>query len=216
MISEHRGSPYRADAMQEAAALHVERAEYRQALNLYTELQATYSEIANAIGVQRRIDELVLLIGGLSKREAELYVTIENSGGAVSDTGRQAIIELARLAIYEDTATGIDVSTVVPLLEAVTEQARSAPAYAAQALFLLGEYHSRQAEFLRAAERYLEAAVTSSSDRDLAALSIYRAAEMYSTAGYTTETQVLLQRLEEEFQGSQWLEEARGLLGGAQ
>jgi len=216
LISEHRGSPYRADAMQEAAVLHVDRGEYRQALNLYTELQATYSEVAVAIGAQRRIDELVLLIGGLSQREAELYVTIESSGGAMSDAGRQAIIELARLAIYEDTATGIDVSTVVPLLEAVAEQARAAPAYAAQSLFLLGEYHSRQAEFLRAADRYLQAAATSSADRDLAALSIYRAAEMYSTAGRTTEMQTLLQRLEEDFPGSQWLEEARGLQGGAQ
>ena len=215
LISEHRASPYRADAMQEAAALHADRDEYRQALNLYTELQASYSEIAVAIGAQRRIDELVLLINGLSQREAELYVTIENSGGAVSDAGRQAIIELARLAIYEDTATGIDVSTVVPLLEAVAEQARVAPAYAAQSLFLLGEYHSRQTEFLRAADRYLQAAATSSADRDLAALSIYRAAEMYSTAGRTTEMQTLLQRLEEDFPGSQWLEEARGLQGGA-
>ncbi|MEE8440157.1 MAG: tetratricopeptide repeat protein [Spirochaetia bacterium] len=216
LISEHRGSPYRADAMQEAAALHVDRGEYRQALNLYTELQATYAEIAGATGTQRRIDELVLLINGLSQREAELYVTIESSGGAVSDSGRQAIIELARLAIYEDTATGIDVSTVVPLLEAVADQASVAPAYAAQSLFLLGEYHSRQAEFLRAADRYLQAAATSSADRDLAALSIYRAAEMYSTAGRTIETQTLLQRLEEDFPGSQWLEEARGLQGGVQ
>jgi len=104
----------------------------------------------------------------------------------------------------------------VPLLEAVAEQAPSAPAFAAQSLFLLGEYHSRQEEFLRAADRYLEAAATSSSDRDLAALSIYRAAEMYSTTGRTAETQTLLQRLEDDFPGSQWLEEARGLGGGVQ
>lgn len=215
LISEHRQSPYRADAMQEAAALHAERGDYRQALNLYTEIEASYPEVAGAIRARRRIDELVLLINGLSQREAELYVTIEDSGGAASDRGRQAIIELARLAIYEDTATGIDAGTVIPLLEQVSELERAAPAYAAQALFLLGEYHSKQREFLRAAERYLEAAAASSSDRDLAALSIYRAAEMYSTAGRRSETETLLERLEEDFPGSQWLEEARGLLGGS-
>jgi TolA-binding protein/lipopolysaccharide biosynthesis regulator YciM len=215
LTSEHPASPFRADAIREAAALHAERGEYRQALNLYTELLAAYEEVATAIGAERRINELVLLIGGLSEREAELYVTIEESGGAQSDTGRQAIIELSRLAIYEDTATQIDAATVVPFLESVAEVSNVAPAYAAQALFLLGEYYSRSREFLTAADRYLQAAANSSSDRDLAALAIYRAAEMYSTAGRTMEMQALLQRLEEEFPGSQWLEEARDLLGDA-
>jgi TolA-binding protein len=214
LIAENRGSPYRADAMQEAAALHVERGEYRQALNLYTELLAAYPETARAVGAQRRIDELVLLISGLTQREAELYVTIENSGGARSEDGRQAIIELAQIAIYEETAAGTDVTAVIPLLEQVAQQEIAAPAAASQALFLLGEYYSREAEFVRAAERYLEAAAASSSDRDLAALSIYRAAEMYSSAGRRREALTLVERLEEEFPGSQWLEEARDLLGG--
>jgi outer membrane protein assembly factor BamD (BamD/ComL family) len=200
--------------MQQAAALHFDRGEYRQALNLYTELQAAYPETARAVRAERRIDELVLLISGLTQREAELYVTIENSGGARSEDGRQAIIELAQLAIYEDTATGIDVSTVIPLLEQVADQSQVAPAAAAQSLFLLGEYYSRQEEYLRAADRYLESAATSTADRDLAALSIYRAAEMYSTVGRRSEAETLLRRLEEDFPGSQWLEEARDLLGG--
>jgi len=215
LITDYRSSTYRADAMHKAAELLSERGDYRQALNLYTELQASYPDVADAVRAQRRIDELVLLINGLSKREAELYVTIENSGGENSDAGRQAIIELARLAIYEDTATGIDTGTVIPMLEAVAEHVEDAPAYAAQSLFLLGEYHSRQNEFAKAAERYLQAAAASASDRDLAALSIYRAAEMYSTQGLTEETQTLLHRLEEDFPGSQWLEEARGLQGGS-
>ena len=61
---------------------------------------------------------------------------------------------------------------------------------------------------------FLQAAAGSASDRDLAALSLLRAAQMYSTAGRTDEVTVLVDRLEEEFPRSEWLEEARALLRG--
>ena len=70
------------------------------------------------------------------------------------------------------------------MLEAVSEQEDIDPlAAAAQALFLRGEFRSRQDELRRAAELYLRAAAVGAADRDFAALSIYRAAVMYSTLG---------------------------------
>ncbi len=214
LITDYRESPFRADAMRSAAVAHSERGEYRRALNLFTELQAAYPEIARAAGAGRRIDELVLLISGLSEREAELIVTIENANAAETPTGRQAIIELARMAVYEDTATSTDSATVIPLLTAVSEQRASDPAAAAQALFLRGEFRSRQEELQRAADLYLQAAAVGAADRDLAALSIYRAAVMYSTLGRTGEFNALVERLEEDFAGSEWLEETRALQRG--
>ncbi|MFW6288397.1 MAG: tetratricopeptide repeat protein [Spirochaetota bacterium] len=214
LITEYRGSPFRAEAMRSAATAHSERGEYRRALNLFTELQAAYPEIARAAGAGRRIDELVLLISGLSEREAELIVTIENSDEAETRAGRQAIIELARMAVYEDTATSTDPATVIPLLTAVSEQRSADPAAAAQALFLRGEYRYRQDELQRAADLYLQAAAVGAADRDLAAHSIHRAAVMYSTLGRTDEFNALLDRLEEDFAGSEWLEETRALQRG--
>ncbi|MFW5688691.1 MAG: tetratricopeptide repeat protein [Spirochaetota bacterium] len=214
LIGEYRESPFRADAMQRAAAAHAERDEYRQALNFYTELQAAYPDTARSIGAQRRIDELVLLINGLGEREAELIVTIENAGGAESDDGRQAIIELARMTIYEDTATTTEAASVIPLLEEVTEQRTRDPAAASQALFLRAEYRYRQQELRQAADLYLQAAAVGAADRDLAALSIYRAAVMYSTLGRSSEVEALIERLEEDFPNSEWLEEARTLERG--
>jgi cellulose synthase operon protein C len=214
LVSEYRDSPFRADAMRSAALAHSERGEYRQALNLYTELRAAYPEAARAAGAERRIDELVLLISGLTEREAELIVTIEETGGAESENGRQAIIELARMTIYEDTATGTDAATVVPLLEAVAEQRSADPSRAAEALFLRGEYRYRQDELQPAADLYLQAAAVGAADRDLSALAIYRAVVMYSTLGRSAEVQALVERLEEDFPGSEWLEEARAIQGG--
>jgi TolA-binding protein len=211
LIADHRDSPFRPDAMQRSAVAHQERDEYRQALNLYTELQSAYPETASAIGAQRRIDRLVLLLNGLTDREAELYVAIERNNGAESEDGRQAIIELARLAIYEDTATGIDTGTVIPLLETVAEQTADAVS-ASQALFLLGEYSYRRNEYLKAADLYLQAAEVGAVDRDLIALSLYRAAAMYSTVGRTAEVRALVEELEEQFPQSEWLEEAQSLV----
>ena len=214
LISEYRESPFRADAMRSAASAHSERNDYRQALNLYTELQAAYPDAARAAGASRRIDELVLLINGLTEREAELVVTIETSGGAETGTGRQAILELARMTIYEDMATSTDAATVIPLLTEVSSLQEVDPPAAAQALFLRGEYRYRQDELQQAADLYLQAAAVGAADRDLAALSIYRAAVMYSTLGRTAEFNALLERLEDDFAGSEWLEEARDLQRG--
>ncbi len=214
LIEEYRESPFRPQAMQGAAVAHSERGEYRQALNLYTEFQAAYPEAARTAGAQRRIDELVLLINGLGEREAELVVTIEESDGAKTDEGRQAIIELARMTIYEDTATSTDAASVMPMLEAVAEQEDVDQRAAAEALFLRGEYRSRQDEQGRAAEFYLRAAAVGAADRDFAALSIYRAASMYSALGRSAEVDALIERLEEDFPRSEWLEEARTLRRG--
>lgn len=212
LIAEYRSSTYRADAMRMAAALYQEREEYRDALNLYTELLAAYPEIAESVNAERRRDELVLLISGLSQREAELYVRIENTGGADTADGRLAIIELARIAILEETSAGTESSTVVPMLEAVAAAASVDPVSAAQARYLIGEHLYRQADFTGAADEFLLAAAGSASDRDLAALSLLRAAQMYSTAGRTAEVRELVTKLEEEFPRSDWLEEARTLL----
>ncbi len=200
--------------MRLAAGLYFERDEYRDALNLYTELLAAYPETAESVNAARRRDELVLLISGLSQREAELYVRIENTGGADTADGRQAIIELARIAIFEATSAGTESSSVVPMLEAVANVASVDPVSAAQARFLIGEFRYRQADFIAAADEFLLAAAGSASDRDLAALSLLRAAQMYSTAGRTAEVQELVNKLEEEFPRSDWLEEARTLLRG--
>ena len=214
LITGYRGSPFRADALRSAAAAHSDRGEYRQALNFYTELQAAYPETARAADAARRIDELVLLISGLGEREAELLVRIETTGGAETEAGRNAILELARMTIYDDVATRTDAASVIPLLSDVAERRAVDPSAAARALFLRGEYRARLNERQSAADLYLQAAAVGAADRDLAAHSIYRAAVMYSMLGRTTEVRALVDRLRTDFPGSQWLEEALALQRG--
>ena len=214
LANEFAQSSFRSEALRRAAESHASRENYRQALNLYTEFRAAYPDEAQAARVDREIDELVLLLNGLTEREAELYVTIENADGAQTANGRQAIIELGRLAIYEDTAAATDGAEVIPLLESVADLGTEHPLIASQALFLIAEYLNREEELLQAAELYLRAASLGASDRDLAALSLFRAASMYSARGRSSEVNALLDQLEEQFPASEWLEEARTLRGG--
>lgn len=212
IIEEFRTSPFRADAMNQAAAMYKTRGEYREALNLLSAMTAAYPEAASAADARRRSDELVLLITGLSDREAQLMVTIEDSGRASTSEGRRAIIELGRIAIYEPTSAEVDPSTVVPMLNDVAELADEQPAQAAQALFLLAEYYSALENYLQAGNTFLDVAATDPSNGDLAAYALLRAAQAYSAIGMTEEVRVLVDRLEESFPRSEWITEARRLL----
>ncbi len=212
VIDEFRRSPYRADAMNQAAAVYKQRGEYREALNLLSEMIAAYPEAAVAAEARRRSDELVLLISGLSDREAELMVDIEENRRAATQEGRAAIIELGRIVIYEATSAEVDPSSVVPMLNEVAALSARHPAQAAQARFLLAEYYASVENYLQAGNAFLEAAGIDPQNRDLAAYALLRAAQSYATIGKREEVRALVERLQESFPRSEWITEARRLL----
>ena len=213
LIDEFRQSPFRPDAMQRAAELHRQRDEYRQSLALYRDLQASYPQYARAADAQRIIDQLVLQIDGLAEREAQLLVTI-TSEGVLSSAGRQAALELGRLVLGRPAAS-VTVNRVLGYLEEVAAGAAD-PVRAGQAEFLIAEHLRSLEQYSQAAERYLTAATVGSADSDLAAVSIYRAAESLATIGQRSEATELVEELEDRFPDSEWTEEARLLLEGGQ
>jgi TolA-binding protein len=212
LIEDHPESAFRADAMQRAAEAYADRGDYRRALNLYSRLVATYPRQAEAVDAQERIDELLLRIGGLSQREAELWVEIEQNNRAQTSEGRRAILEAARIAIREGGPNVDRENLVVPLLRAVAAKESQDPPAAAQAHFLLGEYHVRQSRPAEAREAFLNAAAANPSDSELAAQSLYRAAEASLLAGRRQEARQIVNELEASFPQSEWTAEARRLL----
>lgn len=212
LISEFRDSPYRADAMNQAARVYTERGEYREALNLLSEMKAAYPEAARAAEASRCTDELVLLISGLSAREAELLVTIEQNDRSATSAGRAAIIELGRIVIYEATSAEVEPTAVVPMLNEVAELAEQQPTSAAQARFLLAEYYASLENFDRAGNAFLEVPAIDPANGDLAAYALLRAAQSFSAIGRGEQVQALVERLEESFPRSEWITEARRLL----
>lgn len=209
IVSEYRTSPFRPDAMHRTAEIYAETGEFRKALNLYTELIAAYPKEASGFRAEQRAEELRYLLLGLSDREAELSVTIGREGGAKTEAGRKAILDLSRLYIYEG---GPKQDLAVSMLSEVISRKGEDPASAAQAKYLMAEYTYRKGDPVQAATVFLEAAALNPGDKDLMAMSIYRSAEMMKVAGRRTDAELLVRRLEQNFPASQWAVEGKKLL----
>ena len=211
LIEQYRNSPFRPDAMQRTAQLYEEQGEYRKALNTWSSFIATYPERARAVGATRRADELVLQIGGLTEREARLWVRIEEANRAETERGREAIIELGRLLIYEGGGAQANQNLVLPMLEEVLNKADAAPQQAGEAAFLLAESHLRRSQPEQAAEYFLRAAGANPENADFVARSLFRAAEMMHAADMTAQRDQIIRRLQENFPESEWTEQASRL-----
>ncbi|MFW5995020.1 MAG: tetratricopeptide repeat protein, partial [Spirochaetia bacterium] len=213
LIDDFRDSGYRFDAMAGAAELYEQRGEFREALNLYTEIVGTYPELADQINARERADELVLRLGGLNEQEAALLVQIEQGRRAATEEGREAIIELSRLVIYESVAESVNRRLVLPLLRETASRRDQAPEQAAEAQFLIGEWFHQQEEYEDAAEAFLEAAGINPRDRDLSAQSLYRAVTSYRQKGdREAEIREIVTTMQDEFPGSEWTAEAETVL----
>ncbi len=211
LIEGYPQSPFRADSLKRTADAYADRGDYRKALTLMRQLDREYPEEARAFNASRRISELQLLLQGLSRREAELSSTIGQEGGAATARGREAMLALSRLYIYEQTGK---MDLAYQMLRSVVEKKKEDSAAAAQAQYLIGEYHYRKGDLVQAAQDFLEAAYLNPADQDRMAASIYRAAEMMVQAGRRGDAQELVARLEEHFPDSQWTVEGRKLLQG--
>lgn len=214
LIRAHRESRHRPDAMLRAAEVYEERGEYRNALNIMTEFIAAYPEEAGALQARRKADELILLIGGLSGREATLWVRIDENQRSQTASGRRAILELGRLAILEGAGSPANENLVLQLLEDTAGYAIADAPAAAEATLLLAEYRMRASQPLRAAEGFLEAAQIDPSDHDRAARALFRAAEALQFAGREADAREVVTQLEERFPESEWTARARELFGG--
>ena len=202
-------SPFRPDVLRRTAEVYADRGDQKKAMELYTLLIEEYPEEAAVYNAAQKIDELRYLLQGLSDREAVLSSIIGAEGGARTAKGREAMIELSRLYIYEGSRR---MDLALEMLQKVVD--RGEPVTAAQAQFLIGEYYYRKSDPVQAAREFLQAGYLNPDDPDQLAASIYRAAEMMYLAGNMTDVRELVGRLEQHFPGSQWTEEAEKLLEG--
>jgi len=207
LIEAYRESPFRAAALKESAGVYAGRGDYKYALDLLKRLIEEYPAEASAAQAEQRAEELKYLLKGLTDREAALSALIGREGGAKTRKGREAMIELARLYIYEG---GNRTDFAFQMLERVIEKEDKESAATAQ--FLIGEFYYRRGELIKAAGEFLQAAFLYPEGPDLMAASIFRAAEMMSLAGKEREVRELVERLDKNFPDSQWTEEGRKLL----
>ncbi|MBN2532302.1 MAG: tetratricopeptide repeat protein [Spirochaetales bacterium] len=211
IIKEYRESAYRPNAMKKTAEVYAESGEYSKALSLYSELISAYPREASAVNAEASLEELRYKILGLSDREAELTVMIERNKGARTHEGREALLSLATLYLYEQEKGKQDLAYT--LLKQVVEKTED-PDTASRAQFLIGEYFYIKEDFIKAGNEFLKAALIDPKNRDLMAFSLYKAAEMMKLAGKPQEVRDLVERLKKNFPQSQWAEEGKRLLEG--
>jgi TolA-binding protein len=209
LAEEYKSSPFRADALRRTAEAYAKRGDYAKAIALLSDLYKEYPEEAQVYATADRLEELRYLQRGAGEREAALSSIIGREGGARTAKGREAMLELAQLYIYEGSSR---LELAPPMLDAVT--VKQEPASAARAQYLLGEYYFRKRELAAASQVFLTAAAMNPADADGTAAALYRAAESLSLAGRTADAREVVARLERYFPGSQWTAEARKLLEG--
>jgi len=209
VIAAHRASTFRPDAMRGAAEAYVIFGEYSRAYNLYADIIREYPEYSKSVRADIRMEEIRYLKFGLGEREAELTARISRAGGAETPEGREAMIELARLYIYEEEGK---LERAYQVINQVMQ--KNDPKTAAEAGILLGEYYYKQGDREKAAREFFQASLKNPEDRDLMAFAIFRAAQSMKEAGNLRETRELVKRLRENFPSSSWADEGEKLLEG--
>jgi len=210
LISHYRESPFTPDAMQKTAEIYSGKGKYKEALNLYTDMISEYPQEAAVANAREKADQLRYLILGLGSKEAELSAKIGEEGGAKTRKGREAILGLARIYITDQNK----IDLAYRMLEEVIK--KDDPETSSRAQYLVGEYFYRKDDIVRAGKEFLKAAFINPHDRDLMAMSIYKAAEMMKLAGKIEDLKSLVKRLKDNFAGTQWAEEGEKLLKGVE
>jgi TolA-binding protein len=207
LVASYPASPFRAPAMLKTAEVYADARQLAKALELYDRLGAEYPEEALEAGARIRAEELRYQVAGVGDREAELLARIRAASGTAR---REAQVELARLYVLSGEKKVEDGYRL-----ALQVAAEKDPLPASRALAVAAEYWYRKGDLPEAARKFLEAAATGASDAELAASSIYRAAEMMRLAGRPEDVRELVRRLEQKFPASPWTARARKLAGEA-
>ena len=197
---------FRGAARSDVAEIYIEQGDYAAALGHLQTLAQEAGQGAAARRARDRANEVRFLLSGLDAREADLAATIDREGGALTATGRQAMLALARIYVLQ---RDIPDPQALPMLD---DLVGSETAETPQALFLTGELHRRRAEPVEAARAFLEVAAVDAGEPDLTATALVRAVEMLLQVGRRSDAVQIHARLAELFPNSEWEEQSRGLL----
>lgn len=208
LVQKHPESGFLDEVLLELARLYTDLGEYQQAVSYYTEYISAFPDQTERAEAEQQIATLKRIIGGQSSREAELSVQIEQEGFDSPD-GRAAALELAKMYLYQyPEKNGASYEMLQDLLDKKDQD----PGIAAQAQYLIGEYHRKRGDFRQAANAYVGAAVLGSGDDDLVARSLLKAAQTAAEAGDSSTARRMVQKLRSDFPQTQWSAEGESLL----
>ncbi len=206
---EFPGSPFRGSSLWKSAEVYQDRGDYNKALNLLNRLVQYRPDEARVLGTAAKIQELRYLLAGEGREVAALRAEIGSLGGAEDPEGRELVLELARILLYQGGSSREEAKL---LLEEILFYQEEDPAMAARAQYYMGEYHQRRGQLEQAGRVFLEAATMNPDDRDLMAMAVFRAAEVAHQRGDRRGVEALVKRLIDNFPQTTWADEGSRLL----
>lgn len=206
---EFPSSPFRGISLWKSAGVYQDRGDYEKALNLLNRLEQYRPDEARSLGTSAKSQEIRYLMAGEGREVAALRAEMGSLGGAEDPEGRELVLELARILLYQGGSSREEARL---LLEEILFYREEDPAMAARAQYYLGEYHQRRGQLDQAGRAFLEAATMNPGDRDLMAMAVFRAAEVALQRGDRRGAEALVRRLTENFPQSTWTEEGVRLL----
>jgi len=209
LISDFKNSSFRADAILRVAEIFVDKHEYDMAISYYNKLLSDYPKYSKEKNVEFLREKVRYLAFGYSEKEAELTAMISKSGGATSDSGRDAMLQLAEIYLSKDKNKK-KIELAFQYLNKVLENGTSVQE--AKAYNLLGRYFEIKKDYYSAGKNYFNAAVRNKKDKDFFTRSIYNAAYNMKKAGYRKEAYALIQILKNSYPKSVWTKKAEKLL----
>jgi len=208
IINSYKKSSFRPDSIKKAADVWVSLGDFQNALEMYTMLINSYPDYSHTVNAELRLREIRYLIFGLNKKEAELTAVISKKGGVKTRDGREAMIDLARIYIFEEEDK---LERAFQLLIRVLQEEDTITQ--AKSQLLLGEYYFRKGDPMKAGKEFYKASLKNTGDSDFMAYSIFKAAQMMKICGKLKEANALVKRLEDSFPQTEWAKEAKRLLG---
>lgn len=221
LLREFPGGRYRFGTLVALGQAHWAKSDWEAAFRVYTTALAEYGDQARAAKLDEEAETLRYLMARLPEKAARLHVRMNRENGAATPAGRAAALELARFYITETAQREAGAA----LADEVVALRRQAPAAAAEALYLKGEYYSILESWDQAAAAYLDAvslaadlpaaertAAGQSLRNDLVPESLFKAARARLRAGKSesaAETAATLARL---YPSSPWTVQARRLM----
>ena len=212
LLREYPDSPFRPLAFRKIGEVYMNRGDYSKALDYYRRLTDEYPEEARTLEVVTAVDTLRYLSSGEPKETAALRAQIKAYGGLENPESREAMLELARILLYRG---GDYIQEAKLLLDDLVFYREEDLERASRAQYYLGEYYFRLGLFRKAEDEFLVAAAMNPDDRDLMAMSIFRAAESALEQGRKNTADQLVKRLEENFPDSEWYREGREMMENA-
>lgn len=199
------------------AQMYQENGEYQKSLNCLKYLKENFPTESEYLNFENNENQLELLISGEDKNTVELINKYEKNGKSSTQQGRKYGVELASkyLNTVSDVQDGVNI--LKSILSKISENStdKTDRETAAKANYLMGLNKCVNAEYISGSEFYIKAAnFYTGINENLAAESLYKAAQALYNAKNYADSRLVLQKIQNLYATSSWTQKAASMLNG--